>query len=705
MLGGKVRLWCWLWLVGVLVLMLVMASCGGDSSSGTVAPTTLSGAVVDGYVQNAQVTVYADVGMTRELASGVTDADGRFVLDVAGQDLPSTFYLKSRGGIDRDTGLPAPIMRFVGSYSADGIYVTPLTDMLYRYARIEGLDAARSRIAGRLGLSETDIYADPAAGQAPAAMQQALASALQTGTLDCVLPDGDYTLVLLYLESDDLGSTLYPDMAALLAANKLEGAVSISGGQVSGSLGTETVRGRISGSGLVLQIADDPANPTSFTSVSGQVGLLGSVTGTYYNLDLSRPGSVSRTDGLFVAALVPQSGLQPHAVAQAVGQLYGGDLVTLFQDVFGSDHDTGYGTIQFTGLDPLANQVSMSGNGFTVHFISGVSAGNSDSIQLLQGTFLQTSDDRPTGLLVLEMLDSTGDKAFFILPLGSRRGIYMAVDTDRTNSADASAQHQAYAIGHAFLSTDGPLVPRLKPSTTYRFSGVGFPPVVVGDTLSNVHSGWALEITQTVPLAGQVHAWDDFSGADIYFLPGVIGISGGNGFATTNGVGMMFEMYEGGGLVGQGGQGGCIDPTDGSWSDCDATHVLQLNLHPALLLARAVEDGVSPPAIVPGRFDYLERPVYASDQDLARLSALRSGSLTVTGVGSGQATLILDGVTLTLDVDSSGGLHHAAGSQNGEQVDIYWVSGVPRGLYLRSVPQAGTSELQVVETGEIFLSE
>ncbi|TYO97475.1 hypothetical protein EDC39_11015 [Geothermobacter ehrlichii] len=161
------------WWMGIaLLLMLALAGCGSDSSTGTtVAPTTLSGAVVDGYVQNARVTVYADIGMTQELASGVTDAEGRFVLDLAGTDLPSTFYLRSRGGIDRDTGLPAPTMRFVGSYSADGIYVTPLTDMLYRYARVEGLAAAKTRIAGRLGLAEQDLYADPAAGQAPASLQ------------------------------------------------------------------------------------------------------------------------------------------------------------------------------------------------------------------------------------------------------------------------------------------------------------------------------------------------------------------------------------------------------------------------------------------------------------------------------------------------------------------------------------------------------
>ncbi|TYO97476.1 hypothetical protein EDC39_11016 [Geothermobacter ehrlichii] len=520
------------------------------------------------------------------------------------------------------------------------------------------------------------------------------------------MPDGDYTLLVIYLENADLDSTLYPDTASLLAANRLEGSVTLSGGQLSGSLGTETVSGRLNGSGLVMQITDDPTSPTSFTNVSGQVGLLGSVAGTYYNLDLSQPGTVSRTDGLFVAALVPVAGLQPAAVAQTVARLYGGELHTLFQDVFGSDHDTGYGTIQFTGLDPLANQVTMSGNGFTVNFVSGVSAGTSDTVQLLQGTFLQTGDGRPTGLLVLEMLDSTGDKAFFILPLGNRRGIYVAVDTDRRNSVDASAQDQAYAIGHAFLSAAGPVVPQLKAATSYGIQAYGFASHIASEIFNPDYSPgmWSFSLSCDVPANAGVHSWDASAGINGYFLPGVVAFSSLGDYTLRSTSSLMFEVYEGGGLIGQLSVGGCFDSDTRDWADCDATHVLPAHLHPGLILARAREVGSTLPDIVPKTFDYLERPVYAYNEDMTRLSALRQGTFKVDGTGSGQATLVMDGGSSSLDVEQTNGIMHAVGTQNSDRLDIYWITGVPRGLYLRSQP-AKLGAYIILEAGEVFLSD
>lgn len=690
--------------------LLVLGGCGGDShSTGTV-----SGSVIDGYVANAQVAVYADMGMTQQLAVGTTDAQGHFTLDLGGNPLPSVFYLKAWGGIDQDTGLPAPTMRFVGSNNPQGIYVTPLTDMVFRHARVDGLAVARANLAGKLGISESQLYDNPQTGS----LQQAAQAALQAGTMDTALPDGDYTLVLIYLENANINSDLYTDMAALLANNQLEGHLTVTNGQVSGTLAGEVVTGRVNGSGVALQVMDTPGNPTSFASLSGQVGLLGSFSGVYYSLDLSNPGNIVRNNGLFAAALVPQAGLQPAAVAQTVHDLYGQGLWTVFQDVFGSDHDTGYGTLDFTQLDPLTNQVALASNGLVVTFSSGVSSGNSDTVTLQQGGFVQTSSGQPTGLLVLQMLDSTGDRNYFILPLGSRRGIYLASDTDRSNSVDASAQYQAYAIGQAFLSADGLLVPVLKPTTDYQVAALNAPGFLVGygfDPASSLSIPLG-QFSITSPKVGERHVFDATDSLDIYTPPGMVATSVGRSFATLGNDAAMFEAYEGGALSGQIYWGGCAAANGVDRGNCDGTtYVRPLNQYPGLTLARMQEDGSRLPDFGAQRWRYLERPVSALNDDLSRLTSQRYGTLTVQSDGA-TAELQSDTGLVNLSVEQlTGGISHAYGTQNSERLDIYWIPGAPRGIYTRSIPYTGPlpmaagsgngGSLMVAEVGEVFLSD
>ena len=125
-------------LVGILVslFVLVLAGCGGSGSGsdGNTGGATISGKVADGYVSGADVYAYSDADMTNQIGAGSTDSEGNFSMVLSVSPVPDPLYLKSVGGIDVETQMPAPTMLFVASGSSDTFNIPPLTDCLYKYS-------------------------------------------------------------------------------------------------------------------------------------------------------------------------------------------------------------------------------------------------------------------------------------------------------------------------------------------------------------------------------------------------------------------------------------------------------------------------------------------------------------------------------------------------------------------------------------------
>lgn len=108
------------------VFVLFLAGCGGSGGSGgSTGDATISGKVADGYVSGADVYAYSDADMTNQIGAGSTDSEGNFSMVLSVSSVPDPVYLKSVGGTDVATGMPAPTMLFVGSGSAGTFNITP----------------------------------------------------------------------------------------------------------------------------------------------------------------------------------------------------------------------------------------------------------------------------------------------------------------------------------------------------------------------------------------------------------------------------------------------------------------------------------------------------------------------------------------------------------------------------------------------------
>ena len=159
-----------------VALVLMLSGCGGGSggSSGSTTPpvtsNTVSGTVADGYVSGATVSIYSDAEMATQIGTGTTDANGDFSLPFSVASVPSTIYVKTTGGIDMATGLPAPTMIFAGSYTAGSLNITPITNQAFIELQANPSftpDQAFASVAGKLGISTTtakgDVVADSSA--------------------------------------------------------------------------------------------------------------------------------------------------------------------------------------------------------------------------------------------------------------------------------------------------------------------------------------------------------------------------------------------------------------------------------------------------------------------------------------------------------------------------------------------------------------
>lgn len=153
-------------LMSVLAAATLVA-CGGSSP----APMTLSGNVVDGYIQGATVCLDSngDGVCAASEPSAVTGADGSYSLSVSGSmegkfilvNIPATAKDSDDGGKTlAEAGKSAYVMATPASLPQ---LITPLTTLLVGKVKADGLSLgeARTRLLDELGLpAATDLHSD-----------------------------------------------------------------------------------------------------------------------------------------------------------------------------------------------------------------------------------------------------------------------------------------------------------------------------------------------------------------------------------------------------------------------------------------------------------------------------------------------------------------------------------------------------------------
>ncbi|MFP4317216.1 MAG: hypothetical protein ACLFQR_13420, partial [Desulfovibrionales bacterium] len=435
------------------ITAVILTGCGSSGGSNPSNPV-ITGVVVDEYVRDATVTAYADRGLSRVIGTGNTDENGNFRITLDVDELPEILYLKSVGGFNLDTGLPAPTMLFVGRGSLERFAITPITDSIYWASVRTDLDNALQDMADRLGLTLEALYDDPMAQGHMDAVDKVLASGTQTGTL----PDGTYTGTLLYLEERNLAGEsdahTYNDIATIVENNSHELTIQIQDGEISGELDEgDDITGRVQGSSMLLSVVahdDDTHEVVEVAQVAGSIGLMGSVSGHYLHADLLDEGNAEVVRGFFVASFQPAQGVDFAKMEELVSTVYEGEHDMLFRDVLGADREQLSGMLEVVSAD-FDGTFSIDANVHDVSFANGTLI----DMKTEEGEFVSLSEPTKTGLAVLEVTVDAEDKAYLLQAVGNRRGIFLAVDdTDK-----------ATAIGEFYASSSKGITPGVLPET------------------------------------------------------------------------------------------------------------------------------------------------------------------------------------------------------------------------------------------------
>ncbi len=692
--------------VALTTLLFVGCSSGGGGSSTPQA--TVQGAVVDGYVRGATVTLYGTEGFAgpAALATATTDANGDFVLTLPAAELPDYFALLSKGGTIIDTGLPAPTMAMMAMRERDRYYVTPLTDRITRQGlrATESFVDAEQALAAELGLTPAELYDDPLAVDAPAELTAGLYRALAAGDQTVALPDGDYQVRLVYLGENDIGDGTFTDIDALLTAKLLDGTLHIANGVVTGTIDSDTVTGRIQGPSLVLSLEYPDGN--GVVRVAGSVGLLGSLSGTYVDFD----GDPLLTDdqrlstGVFVASLVPASGIDSEGLKTVTEALYAGQRNLLFRDLYG-DRDLAWGSMGAVSVDTNAATIETAASfGITLN----ANGGAADILNWEEGKLVTLGDGTPAGLAVMRFTDNAGDHAYLIQALGNRRGVYVA--------GASGAGGNIYAIGESYSA---------------RRDALG-----VDILAANQETPMKLAVSNVnVHMLGVTRDPDEFVDVNVTFtVPSLSSGSGAAGDAAAADEGVQVVS---GSMLGLKYSAGGID-TD--LIDDDEDFLAIAEMHPTGALQGDIMDGgnfaglgpvidaadwpvplvgfaapaSADPSLVDSgeaQLDFIARPLYTIDPDSSALISLVDYKLAViSGTIRSQddsATLSYrdnegETGTLALTVENRGGVYHLHGPMGDEYIDILWGAGGTRAVFVSSTQADGNGT--IYEIGEAFLT-
>jgi hypothetical protein len=685
--------------VALTTLLFVGCSSGGGGSSTPQA--TVQGAVVDGYVRGATVTLYGTEGFAGPAAldTATTDANGDFVLTLPAAELPDYFALLSKGGTIIDTGMPAPTMAMMALRERDRYYVTPLTDRVTR----QGLRAANTfvtaeqALAAELGLTPAELYDDPLAADAPAGLTAGLYRSLAAGDQTVALPDGEYLLRLVFFDKNDIGNATFTDIDALLSAKMLDGTLNIANGVVTGTIDTDTVTGHIQGPSVVLSL--EYPDGSGVVRVAGTVGLLGSLSGTYVDFDDSLPDDQKLSSGIFVASLVPVSGIDSEGLKTVTEALYAGQRNLLFRDIYG-DRDLGWGAMGAVSLDADAGTITAPEFDVTLNAAASVS----DTLSFAEGKLVTLDDGTPAGLAVMRFTDSGGDYAYVVQALGNRRGVYVA----------GATVGGPYAIGESYLARSDAL----------------------GVDLLTANEGESMQLAVSnvnVHMLGVARNPAEFVDTGVTFtVPSLSLGSGADGNAATVGVQVVS-----GSMLGLKSSAGGIDANA---IDDDEDFLAIAEMHPTGALQGDIMDGgdfaglgsvidaadwpvplvgfAAPASADPSlvdtgeaQLDFIARPLYTIDLENDELIALDDYKLAIiSGTIRSQdnsATLSYrdnegETGTLALTVENRGGVYHLHGPMGDEYIDILWGAGGTRAVFVSSTQADGNGT--IYEIGEAFLS-
>ncbi|MDL1970498.1 MAG: hypothetical protein LWW94_05925 [Candidatus Desulfofervidaceae bacterium] len=677
-----------------LIFITSLVSCNGGSSS-TSGNATISGVVADGYVKNAQVFVYSDAGMTNQIGSGTTDDSGNFSITLSVSAVPDTVYIKSVGGTIIDTGMPAPTMTFIGSNTLSAFNVTPLTDSLYKYTTSKrSMNSAADYMKNKLGLSDTSlIWGDPVANSD---LQDELYKVLSSGTQGGTLPDGQYKVTYLRFGEDDINNATFTGIDNIISQRKEQFYVTISNGEVSGTTNDgKSVVGRVQGSALLMNFQ----GTNSVTRICGNIGLLSSVSGVYTRYST---GSTEPVKGVFVATFIPSTGLDSQEMANVITQLYTGARHTLFRDIFGSDHDIGWGDVNITSVDPDTNTVRAA-SPFSVMVSSNTNVDpTSTTLNFQSGKLVAETDGTPNNIIILSFTETSGTD-YFIQPVGSRKGIYICTDTTGTVTG----------IGDSYMSKTESLAPSFDAGTQYNVSLAVVPVMFLGQSRANnldlMHFSNSFSTPSDITTTPYVRDSQQemvivFNGSMLAFKQDADG-----DFADPPSPGQpadyirFLELYETGAMQGEEINGGSLDFNQDGQLD-------SLCKFPVTFVGYIKKQGESAPSFT-GILNSLFRVLYALDYS-EYANAYYTGILSIQGRGANTVTLNWRDAsgnntgTATLSCENLDGLLHIYGADdpNDDQsyIDLYWPIGGQKAVYVHSDSSDGQGTID--ELGEAYLT-
>lgn len=152
----------------VLGALTLLTACGGSSNKDEKKvtplpkPTTqvVTGTVIDPEIANATVYLYKS-GQTDPIASVITDEQGKFSIDSAPIGELANYYLQTKGGIDKATGLAFDnivLSTPLSHYDAfSDVIISPLSSLINK--ETTDFDAELKQLTSLIG--EVDLKADP----------------------------------------------------------------------------------------------------------------------------------------------------------------------------------------------------------------------------------------------------------------------------------------------------------------------------------------------------------------------------------------------------------------------------------------------------------------------------------------------------------------------------------------------------------------
>jgi len=688
--------------VAALGLITILATGGGGGVTTTTSGTTLSGKVADGYVSGATVYIYSDQAMTNLIGSGTTDASGNFSISLSTASIPATVYIKTVGGTVIDTGMPAATMLFVGSGSLGNFNVTPITDSLFRYAMSMGITGATTHLETNLSLTSTQLYGDPVANSS---LQSAVYEALASGTMGGTPPDGSYTGVFLVPGpvKDSQGTNYaFPNISTLLDIAKAEKNLgtlnfTISNGVLSGQTTDASgntinqITGMVKGSSVLIDMGN--SQHTQFTRFVGQVGVMGSVVGTFVSYDgTASPPQIS--SGFAVASIVPQ-GVNPAGLANVVSNTYPGSSGSrhfIYRDVF-RDNSTElnmvWGDMTITSLSPGTPNGAVVADNMEIYADAGSTGGpTTDTLTFQEGRYLW-NNNVPANIIILRFTNPGGGNVFIIQPVGSRRAVALITD----------ANYYIKNRGEAYLaSANNSIAPSLKANTTYTTAvAVAHAGMLSQSRASYIGGGSGMPYTDNITTPLDITSgYDTTAGILSVFDESIVAFlkdDDDNGLLDETDYMRVVELYQTGAMQGEQIMGGNVP------AGVPGTYMSE---YPATFVGFMEEQGSTAPSFS-GVVNLLARTLYSTDYN-DYFGMYFWGTLSTSGTSATLNWNQPGGMsgTATLTASSSHGLYHFDGAMGTDYIDIFWPVGAEKAVYIISDNSAGTGTITGV--GEAYLT-